>query len=148
MRAQRLECRQPRADHRRRVIEGGPVVALVELDQHLARLDVLVVRDWDLSHETGDVRRDGGERCRRDIRVVGALYEAPVVPPLVATYQAAPVRMASATPARARRRGPNRRAACRAGRLVLVGAASVSLARTVLGHGCPPLAVWRVRLWW
>ena len=59
------------------------IVAVVELHQQIARMNVLVVGDRDLGDEAGDLRRDDGD-VAADIGVVGAFDEASDRPPVMA----------------------------------------------------------------
>src|SRR5271155_3841390 len=77
------ECGHLMLHHRFGVREIGPVIAFVELDQQLARFDVLVVADEDFRNKAGDMRRQGRD-VTADIGVVGGFDKAADFPPVPA----------------------------------------------------------------
>ena len=64
------------SDHRLGVRQIGPVIAIVELDQQLARMHRTVVARPGSRRRTGDVRRQG-RHVAADIGIVGGLDKAP-----------------------------------------------------------------------
>ncbi|MGY4502881.1 hypothetical protein ACVWYH_006838 [Bradyrhizobium sp. GM24.11] len=66
-------------DLRRGLIDGDAIVALVDPGEEIARLDVLVIRDRDISHVAADFRGHG-KAARRDEGVVGGFIVADLEP--------------------------------------------------------------------